>query len=63
MMMYNSTLSHGFRSRWRDTLGLSHGRVVPPDPLFHLSVRAYMMLNPQYKPNAQYVPGTEKYVP
>ncbi|KAH9982955.1 hypothetical protein BGW80DRAFT_1265889 [Lactifluus volemus] len=39
------------------------GRVVPPKPLFHNSVQRYMALNPQYKPKAVYVPGTEKYVP
>jgi hypothetical protein len=40
-----------------------HGRAVPPNPLFHNSIQVYMEHNPNYKPKAVYVPGTEQYVP
>lgn len=42
---------------------LGRGRYVPPDPLFHESVRTRMQdPNLKYKPKARYTPGTESYV-
>ncbi|KAI0248361.1 hypothetical protein BJV78DRAFT_1131702 [Lactifluus subvellereus] len=49
-------------NRWKTkrNFNLGRGRHVPPEPVFHESVRTHMK-NKSYTPKAIYEPGTERY--